>query len=130
MRCSADHTWVNGSILLDIPWAIITGIVFGEGPAGSIQTSYFPSMEDTFYFSRAGSRLIEVSVCVKDDSCSLCASDVFEETSIGVTPGLPPTKGMHCEQEWQGNQIRLTQLNNLAHFTQPCSLHVYGKCKS
>ena len=128
MMCTADHTWVNGSILLNIPWAILTGIIFGVGFPGSIQTPSFATLE-TSSLNRTGSRLIEVSVCVKEGSCSLCGSIVSEETDIILETWQLPLFFISCEQQSQGNQVRLTQLNNLAHFTQPCSVHIYGKCK-
>ena len=127
-NCSAEHTWVNGSILIDIPWSLVSGILFGLGFPGSTQTPHFATLE-TSSLNRTGSRLIEVSVCVKEGSCSLCASMVFEATDIFADPNQLNTFNMMCEQETQGNQVKLTQLNNLVHFTQPCSLHLYGKCK-
>ena len=126
--CEAEHTWVNGSIFLDIPWAIITNVTFGYGLTSSMQLPYFATL-GTFLLNRTGSRLIDVAVCVQDENCSHCGSMVFGEDGMPGTTGQLPTESINCEQETQGNLVKVTQVNNLAEILQPCTLHLYGKCK-
>ena len=126
--CYAEHTWVNGSIVLDIPWAIITKVVFGYGFPSSMQMPYFATL-GTFPLNRTGSRVIRVDVCVKEETCSLCGSMVFGEDGWPGTTGLIPTESINCEQETQGNIVKVTQVNNLGRILQPCTLHLHGKGK-
>ena len=127
LYCTAQHTWVNGSIFLDIPWAIITRIDFAIGEEGLMQTPYFAALAT--FPNRTGSRQIQIDVCVKEDSCSHCRSMIFERENAMPTNGNVPTKSIGCGQNTQGNQVKVTQLNNLAKFLQPCSLTLHGKCK-
>ena len=53
---------------------------------------------------------------------------VFGE-SYPPSKGELPTEHLICEQETEGNQIKVTQVNNLAGLLQPCNLRLYGKCK-
>ena len=128
MTCSADHTWVNGSILIDTPWAIIDSMVLGLGFPGAMQTPYFTTLE-TSSLNRTGSRLFEMSVCVKEKNCSHCASKVYETTDIIRETGQTPLVFILCQQAREGNQVKLTQLNNRAELVQPCRLQIWGKCK-
>ena len=89
---------------------------------------YFDAL-GTALSNRTGSRLIEVFVCVKGGSCSLCGSMVFEDIGFMYMLGDIATEDINCTQELQGNQVKLIQLNNLPNFTQPCSVHLYGKSK-
>ena len=93
-----------------------------------MQTPYLAALESSS-LNRAGSRQIEVDVCEKENSCSHCGSIVFEQEEFAPTTGQQPTEYINCEQETQGNQVKVTQMNNLAKFLQPCTLYLYGKCK-
>ena len=127
--CVTEHTWVNGSIYLDIPWAIITEVAIGIGSTSPMQLPYFANLGISS-LNRTGSRLIEVSHCVKEESCSKCGS-IFLGEYIPSFWGMEelPAEHIICEQETEGNQVKVTQLNNVAELLQPCTLRLWGKCK-
>ena len=117
--CYADHDWLNGLVVLDVHWSLITSISFRMGDQELMQPK-LPTFQ-------TGPRTFEASVCVKGGECEFCGSVISEELFLVGVPGWEPRENIFCEVGIEGNEVRLTQVGNYGELTQPCNAEVYGQ---
>ena len=122
--CLANHSWLNGVIVLEIPWSSVTNVVFKMESQNSLQP-LFSWLESRL--SGYEPRMFAVSVCKKGNTCTFCGTVIHEEK--GLAP-VPRRENIPCGNGIEGNQVLVTQRNNSKDFSQPCGLTVLGKSKT